>query len=410
MKIIKLVTQNVKRIKAVEITPEGSLVVIGGNNAQGKTSVLDSIMYALGGASTLPPKPLRQGAKKGKVVLDLGEIKVTRTITSKTNQLVVESADGEKYTSPQAILDKLTGKLTFDPLTFSRMAPKVQLETLKELVGMDFSDLDDYYKKTYEERSGVNVKIKHLAGQIQGLPDIDKSVPPEEVSVTDLMSELERRQKVNDDNASEQQALEDIGRERGLATQRCDEAKAQLKKCEAAVKICETGHERAKELNDKLVDVDVEEVRNKINSADAVNTTIRNNKLRLEKMTEWQKQKEIEAALTDALDSNRNERADRMAEADMPVGGLGFGEDGVLFNGSPWEQCSSAEQLRVSVAMGLAINPKLKVILIRDGSLLDDDSLKTVAMMAADADAQIWMERVGKGQEVSVVIEDGEVE
>ena len=118
MKIIKLVTQNVKRIKAVEITPEGSLVVIGGNNAQGKTSVLDSIMYALGGASTLPPKPLRQGAKKGKVVLDLGEIKVTRTITSKTNQLVVESADGEKYTSPQAILDKLTGKLTFDPLTF----------------------------------------------------------------------------------------------------------------------------------------------------------------------------------------------------------------------------------------------------------------------------------------------------
>jgi hypothetical protein len=82
----------------------------------------------------------------------------------------------------------------------------------------------------------------------------------------------------------------------------------------------------------------------------------------------------------------------------------------VDFNGLPLEQASSADQLRISVSIGLALNPKLKVILIRDGSLLDDDALKSVADMAAQADAQVWMERVGKTGDVSVVIEDGMVE
>jgi hypothetical protein len=75
----------------------------------------------------------------------------------------------------------------------------------------------------------------------------------------------------------------------------------------------------------------------------------------------------------------------------------------------PFAQGSSAEQLRVSVAMGLAMNPRLGVLLIRDASLLDDDSMAIVAEMAATANAQVWLERVGDGAECSVVIEDGSV-
>lgn len=86
-----------------------------------------------------------------------------------------------------------------------------------------------------------------------------------------------------------------------------------------------------------------------------------------------------------------------------------FGNGVVLYQDIPLDQCSSAERLRVSVSIGLAMNPKLKVLLIRDGSLLDEDNLQMIATMAEKADAQVWIERVGDGEECSVVIEDGQV-
>lgn len=89
--------------------------------------------------------------------------------------------------------------------------------------------------------------------------------------------------------------------------------------------------------------------------------------------------------------------------------GLTFDENGVLLNKIPFDQASSAEQLKVSLAMGIAMNPKLRVLLIRDGSLLDEDNLKMIAELAAKNDCQIWLERVGSGDEVSIIIEDGSI-
>jgi len=100
----------------------------------------------------------------------------------------------------------------------------------------------------------------------------------------------------------------------------------------------------------------------------------------------------------------------QLAAAKFPVEGLSFDEAGVLFNGIPFPQASAAEKLRVSVAMGIAMNPEFKVMLIRDGSLLDETNLATVAKMAAKSGAQVWIERVGKGKECQVIIEDGYVE
>jgi hypothetical protein len=110
-----------------------------------------------------------------------------------------------------------------------------------------------------------------------------------------------------------------------------------------------------------------------------------------------------------ALAALRDKRVALVQAAKMPIDGLDLGDGGVLYKGLPFEQASSAEQLRVSVAMGLALNPSLKVLLIRDGSLLDDANLATIATMAHDAEAQVWIERVGEGEEVSVVIEEGRV-
>ena len=104
------------------------------------------------------------------------------------------------------------------------------------------------------------------------------------------------------------------------------------------------------------------------------------------------------------------EKLKQIKDAKYPLQGLSVSDSGdVLLEGLPFEQAASAEQLRASVAIGLALNPKLRVLLIRDGSLLDEDSLALLCKMAEDADAQVWLERVGTDGDVSVVIEDGMV-
>lgn len=126
MKIIKFRADNVKRLTAVEITPEGHLVQITGKNGQGKTSVLDAIWWALGGKDNIQGQPIRKGAKSARIKLTLGdtepELLVERRFTDKGDYLFVRNADGSRRDQPQTILDRLVGNMTLDPLGFMSMA------------------------------------------------------------------------------------------------------------------------------------------------------------------------------------------------------------------------------------------------------------------------------------------------
>jgi len=113
MNIVSITSENFKRIKAVHIKPTGDVVVVGGRNAQGKSSVLDSIAAALGGKELMPDEALRQGADGGQITVDLGDIIVTRTFgpAGKT-ALKVTNKEGASFASPQSMLDKLVGRLS----------------------------------------------------------------------------------------------------------------------------------------------------------------------------------------------------------------------------------------------------------------------------------------------------------
>jgi len=104
-----------------------------------------------------------------------------------------------------------------------------------------------------------------------------------------------------------------------------------------------------------------------------------------------------------------SQKSEQLAQAKFPVPGLSFDNSGVVFNSQPFAQASSAEKLRVSVSMGIAMNPELKIILIRDASLLDAENMETLKGMAEVSDCQLWIERVGTGSECSVIIEDGSI-
>ena len=155
--------------------------------------------------------------------------------------------------------------------------------------------------------------------------------------------------------------------------------------------------------------MDEEAIREQISNAETVNAHVARNSARTT-LLEQLEAAEIETrSLTTRIGDAAAAKAQKLAEAKLPVEGLTFDEAGVSLATLPFDQASDAERLRVSVAMGIALNPKLRVMLIRDGSLLDAANLELIKKMAEEHNMQIWIERVGSGPEVSVLIEDGTV-
>lgn len=421
-KIIQLTAENVKRLHAVNITPDGALVVIGGNNAQGKSSVLDSIAMALGGKDAAPGMPVRKGEEEAQIVVKLDNgITVKRRFTSAGGtSLQVLSDEGAKFPSPQAMLDGLTGKLTFDPLAFLRLDAKKQAETLRVLVGLDFSKLDQERAKLYTERTLVNRETDSLRAQVTAMPK-HEGMPAEEQDVSALNKQLE--EVVSQNSSAEKSRFTAENAENDIAfyekqivsSQNAVEfAKASLAKAEEQLSnmIKAKSDARAKhaELVKQIVKpVDTAPIKAQIESAHNVNQKVRANKARAAEVTKGQAKRDQSETLTKQIEALDAQKARMLKEAKFPVDGLSFENEVVTYNGIPLDQASSAEQQRVSVAIGAALNPKLRVMLVRDASLLDEVNLKALSETAQALDLQIWAERVGKGSECSVIIEDGSI-
>lgn len=396
MKIIELTAENFKRLKAVEITPAEHVQVIGGRNAQGKTSVLDAIWAALGGgaASKATARPIRDGEETAAVRLDLGDLVVSRTWKGDKSTLTVTAADGARYTSPQGILDSLVGRLSFDPLEFTRLSPREQVAALLDLVDLDV-DLDALTSERsalYDQRTDIGRRGKALGDT----PAPDADLPADEQSAADLIGQIREAQAAHRHHDETARAAERAQSER-------ERAEAALKAAQAA----EAAAIKAVKALPELPDLDGLETA--LTQVEDTNARVRENNDRRrhhEQKAALVKQYETLTAKIETLDAQRSKA---LAAAKFPIEGLGFGDEGVTYQGIPFSQASSAEQIRVSLAMAMALNPRLRVIRILDGSLLDAENLALISEMARDADYQVLIERVGNADEGAVIIEDGEV-
>lgn len=424
MKIVQLTADNIKRLVAVQITPgpDSSMIVIGGDNEQGKTSLLDSIAMAIGGGDAIPQKPIRTGASKGSIVLETEEYVVTRLFNAKGTSLQVKNKEGVPISSPQALLDKLTSRISFDPLEFIELDAKEQKAALERLVGIDFTALDNEHAAKYAERTGVNRRVKEqqvIADRMNRHTDA-----PKEIALANpILERMEKAQTVNTENAAMRERVVTANDridtlETNLATsnERVAQAEQALKEAVRARDLAHDAVIQGKKSRDHifteiqaLVDVDLEPISAEIRELEALNQKVRENEA-------WQRDQDKlvaltkeSSALTDRLAAIEKEKADTLAKAKFPVEGLAFTSDGVEFKGEPFSQASGAQQLRVSVAMGFALAPELKVALIRNGSLLDDKSLALVAEVAQKNGGQVWIERVGKGEECTVILEAGQI-
>jgi uncharacterized protein YeeX (DUF496 family) len=158
-----------------------------------------------------------------------------------------------------------------------------------------------------------------------------------------------------------------------------------------------------------LVDMDLAEFQKQLEDVDSTNAKVRQNDKRHEVATNLSEATIRYEELSDEINDIDAQIKEMYEMAHWPIPGLGFDAEGVTYQTFPFAQCSSAEQLRVSVSMGFAANPSLKLLLIRDGSLLDENSLAQVAALAAEHGGQVFLERVGEGSETNIILKDGEI-
>jgi hypothetical protein len=413
MKIIELYSENVKRLRAVTISPTDPVVVIGGNNGQGKSSVIDSIFYALGGKDALPLKPVHEGATHATIRVTLDDFTVERRIApDRSSSLRITGKDGGKLASPQALLDRIVGDLTFDPLAFAKMKPPAQVEALRKVAGLDekFATLDRQRAAKMEARTLLGRDVDKLAGSLATMPRIEDA-PRAEVDVGGLMAQLREAQAARDSAASQKAKLRNAEEEIRQCEESIADLESQLRTLQEALAGWKTYRDKQSAYVASLPDhaPTIAAIEAQIAGASEANRKHLHNQQRAKIAQEHDQAKAAYETLTAAIRDIAAQKEALLAAAAFPVPGLSFNADGVTMNGQPFEQASAAEQLRASVAMGAAVNPELKILLVRDGSLLDADSMRMLAEMAKESDMQVWLERVGAGDENAIIIEDGEL-
>lgn len=407
MKIIKLQAENFKKIKAIEIIPKDNTIIISGRNGQGKTSILDAIWIALEGRAAAKNniRPIRDGEDHANVVLEIDDMIITRKWADNNKSILeITNKEGAVFKSPQALLDKIIGKLSFNPLHFSLMKPDEQKKALIEALNLDIdlNKLDEQHIESYGVRTMINRDIKNAKGHLKTLCYPGKDQPKEEISIKSLtddytfaISKIRKRDELNQHLNTNFQRYTDLGK--------------QIEQIEAIRKeLNETMLNQENELETVIVP-DLVAIQQELDHVDETNKQIRDAKEWHKVKAEITKYEQKSQAKTDELIELEKIKLEAIRNANIPIEGLGYDETGVIYNSIPLKQCSASEQLKISMSIAMAANPELRVIRITDGSLIDSENMKIIEKMATDKDFQIWLEAVDESGKIGIYIEDGEI-
>jgi hypothetical protein len=409
VKINKLEIENVKRVKAVMIEPTANgLTILGGNNNQGKTSVLDSIAWALGGNKFKPSKPTREGSMNPpslRVELSNGLI-VERK--GKNSDLKVTDPAGGR--AGQQLLDSFVEEFALNLPKFMESTPKEKAATLLRIIGVGdkLYALDNQESQLYNERLTIgrvaDQKKKFAAEQPQ-YPE----APNDLVSIADLINEQQAILARNGENAQKRLNQEKIKNELHQSEARL----AQLKEALAAE---EATHDKlmgdyiiANKSIENLVDESTAEIEQSIANIEEINRKVRAN---LDKAKAEEDAAEFAAkyeALSVEIQKVRDERSQLLESADLPLPGLSVEDGELVFEGQKWDNMSGSQQLRISTAIVRKLKPDCGFVLLDKLEQMDLPTLTEFGQWLESVGLQAIATRVSSGEECQIIIEDGYV-
>lgn len=400
VKIRQLEIENVKRVKAVTLTPtENGLTIIGGRNGQGKTSVLDAIAWALGGNKLKPSDSQRQGsAAPPSIHIELSNGLVVER-KGKSSALHVIDPSGQK--AGQQLLDSFIEKLALNLPKFMEAKNDEKAETLLQIIGVgdQLAKLDREEKSLYNQRLEVgriaDRKKKH-ADELPWYPD----APTEPVSASEL---IQRQQAILAKNGENQRKRENeayYNRVLAEAQIAFDKAKAALKQAEQD---CMTARESAKDLQDEST----AEIEADIANIDAINTKVRANAEKQRVQDEADELSGQYADLTNQLQDIKEQRMKLLDSADMPLPDLSVADGELTYKGKKWDCMSGSEQLQVATAIIRKLNPECGFVLMDKLEQMDPETLRDFGAWLEQEGLQVIATRVGTDDTCSIIIEDG---
>lgn len=409
MRILNLQAENIKKLTAIDITPKDDVIMITGENGAGKSSVLDCITMALKGGREIPEEPIKHGEDKGKIMLDLGDYVVLRSFTKNSTTLQIRSKEGALQSSPQKLLDKIVGNISFDPLDFMNNDKKKQREIFLTLIGVDTTNLDKEEKDLREERLLVGRQKDQLVARHKEMPEWKDVKGEEEISILSISKQLQDAIKTNSDIDSFIINNEKIKSDAMADVEKIKDLEKELADLRLKVNNAKLVYQSNKEKIVTMVKIDTTPIEDSMATLETTNSHIRDNKEKARVKLEADAAVDNYEGLNKRIDETISKRKKLLEKAPIPVPGLSFNDGELLYNDIPLDQASDGEKLMISLSISMALNPTLKVLRIKDGSLLDTKNRTIISKQVKDKGYQLWYESVGSDSKVGIVIEEGNI-
>ena len=410
LKINQLEIENVKRIKAVKVEPaQDGLTIIGGNNRQGKTSVLDSITWALGGDRYRPSCAQREGSVIPpyiRITMNNGLV-VERK--GKNSDLKVTDPSGKK--AGQQLLNEFIEQLALDLPKFMNSSGKEKAETLLRLIGIgdQVAALEKKEAELYSDRQAVgriaDQKKKYAREQVF-YPD----APRELVSPTELIRRQQEILARNGENQRKRNALQQMQEQSEEMDSRIAGMEEQLRKMRAEREKIAADIETARKTAEELQDESTAELEADLANVEEINRKVRAN---LDKDKAEEDARDYERQynqLTGQITKVREEKAALLDHAELPLPGLSVAEGELIYKGQKWDNMSGADQLKVSTAIVRKLNPECGFVLMDKLEQMDPVTLEEFGEWLTKEGLQVIATRVSTGDECSVIISDGYIE
>ena len=409
LKINKLEIENVKRIKAVKIEPtQNGLTIIGGNNNQGKTSVLDSIAWALGGERFKPSQATREGSVIPPTLHIITNNGLVVERKWKNSALKVTDPNGQK--AGQQLLNEFISELAIDLPRFMEASASKKAQTLLQIIGVEeqLLGLEKEEKEIYQERLYVGRTAdqkEKFAKEQPFYPDVPKDL----VSPSELIREQQEILAKNGENQRKREQAakirEDVKRAHGEVlrlTELLEDAKQVHKKLMEDLDIAEKS---AKDLKDEST----EELETSISNIEETNRKVRANLDKEKAEEDAQVYRNQYAELTKKLDEVRDKKTELLSSVELPLPDLSVKDGELIYKGQKWDNMSGSDRLKVSTAIVRKLNPKCGFVLLDKLEQMDLRTLQEFGEWLEKEGLQAIATRVSTGEECSIIIEDGYV-
>lgn len=409
IKIASLTTENVKRVKSVHIEPSpNGLTIIGGNNNNGKTSILDSIAWALGGNKYRPSKAQREGS----VVPPTINLKLSNGLIverkGKNSDLKVTDPTGNK--AGQNLLDSFVEELAINLPKFINSSDKEKANTLLEIIGVgqQLYELECQEKEKYNMRRSIGQiadQKEKFAKEQPFYPEAPKTL----VSITDLITQQQDILAKNGENQRKRDMTDQLHRQATQLMAEIERQEATLANLKEQYQSVLRDYDVAQRTSKQLQDESTEELEESIANIEAINIKVRANLDREKAEQDAAEYRTQYSSLTTEIESLRKQRMDLLQNADLPLEGLSVEDGELLYNGQRWDNMSGSQQLMVSTAIVRKLKPECGFVLIDKLEQMDMQTLNEFGSWLEQEGLQAIATRVSTGDECSIIIEDGYV-